>query len=284
MSVRGVPRRNSRRHRQARRRNFLLSTALICLLSGTTSNRLVCLAQGAGLAFEVATIKPAPPGEHRWQMQFKVDGFTARGVELRKVIQEAFGTYEEDRLVGGAAWVNTAKFDIEAKIDDADSDGFEELTLPERRTMLQSLLADRFKLTISREKRSMPVFTLAVAKNGPKLKRSASDSVPEMGVKGYSALVTHSQPGELDVQNCSMSDLASLLNDRAGRTVLDKTHLTERYDLSLRWKPDNDVEAAGPALPSLFTAMQEQLGLRLEPAKAAIEILVIDHVERPSEN
>lgn len=221
-------------------------------------------------------------------MQFTLDGFTARDVELRKVIQEAYGVYEEDRLYGGPTWVNTAKFDIEAKIDSVGAETFKELSLSERRSMLQGLLAERFKLNVRHEMKDLPVFSLVKAKGGPRLKKSKTENSDVSDIKGYSALVTHSQPGELDIQNCSMADLASILEDTVGRIILDKTQLSGRYDVSLRWTPESVAAAGNGATnsdwPTLFTALQEQRGLRLESTKSAIGTIVIDHVESPSEN
>ena len=247
--------------------------------------------------FDVATIKPNK-GNNGWRLEFTPDGFTARGVVLRQVIQEAFGIYEEDRMYGGPTWLVSEKFDIEAKVDSADAAGFRDFSLDQRRFMLQKFLADRFKLAVHRETKELPVYALVVAKNGPKLHESKPDTIYHSQIKGINGLVTHSERGHLEVQGFSMKAFAKLLYFSVGRTVVDQTGLTGRYDFSLHWMPDEvsaqtgkvteggQQEAGAPDSygPSIFTAFQEQLGLKLDQTKSPLDTIAIDHVEHPSEN
>ena len=246
------------------------------------------------ITFSVAAIRPSSPESRGWRLAFTPDGFSARNVPLRKVIQEAYGIYDEERLSGGSDHIETERFDIEAKIDEASGVDFKNISLSQRRSMLQALLADRFRLSIHHELKELPVYALVIAKKGPKLQRAASDVNSFGGIKGYDGLITHSGRGSLDVKSFSMSDLAQDLRYSAGRIVVDKTGLTGRYDFSLRWSPTSDAASATgqPAstqpsdspYPPIFTALQEQLGLKLEPMKYPLDTIVVDHVELPSEN
>jgi uncharacterized protein (TIGR03435 family) len=221
-------------------------------------------------------------------MEFTLDGFEARGVSLRQVIQEAYGVYEEDRLSEGPTWLSIQKFDIEAKIDSDDVTAFKALTLDQRRAMLRALLFERANLHIHHENVQIPVYELVVAKRGSKLHESSSHSLREADIKGYQGHVLQSHNGRLDVEELSMPALALNLHRFVGRTVVDKTGLTGRYDFSLRWTPDNlpdsDAMQAAAEWPSLFEAIEEQLGLKLESARSPVDTIVVDHIEIPSEN
>ena len=170
--------------------------------------------------------------------------------------------------------------------------------------MLQALLADRFKLTVHRETRELPVYSLVIGKNGPILQETKPDPSappapgPAASRGGSSIRISKmsSGPATMTALHTSASDLADSLSVQLGRTVLDKTGLTSRYDFTLKWTADDaqlplpSGSAPPPSLttdpsgPTLFTAVQEQLGLKLEPGKGPVEVVVIDHVERPSGN
>lgn len=276
---------------------FSMSVAVPSLSGQGTTPQSAGTPQITGpVLFAVASIKPNN-GDRGWRMEFTPDGFTARGVTLRKIVQEAYGVYEEDRMNGGPDWLTSEKFDIEAKIDSADAAGFKDFSLEQRRLMLQKLLADRYKLAVHHETKELPVYALIVAKNGPKFQESKPDTIDEGPIKGMDGHVTRSKRGQLEVNGISMKGLANLLHFSVGQTVVDQTGLKGRYDLSLQWTPDdvaapmpktaegNQPEAA-PELsgPSIFTAVQKQLGLKLEPTKSPLDTIVIDHVEHPSEN
>jgi uncharacterized protein (TIGR03435 family) len=175
----------------------------------------------------------------------------------------------------------------------------------ERQRMLQAVLADRFKLSLHRESKDLPEYMLVIAKNGSKLQESKAGDIYPNGITGPDGLplgphMMRMGGGQLTGQALSMADLVRLLSQRLGRTVLDKTGLTANYDFTLQWTPD---ESQAPMLkgteggqqgtdsapspkssgPSIFTAIQDQLGLKLEFQKVPMEILVIDHAEMPSE-
>jgi uncharacterized protein (TIGR03435 family) len=143
------------------------------------------------------------------------------------------------------------------------------------RQMMQALLADRFKLKLHRQTKDMPVYALVVGKNGPKLKRSALDAKS-------SATISN---GQIIFSRVALPALAYNLSQMLDRPVLDRTSLSENYyDFKLEWTPDGSPPAPGSNASSIFTAVQEQLGLKLESARVPQEILVVDHAERPSEN
>jgi uncharacterized protein (TIGR03435 family) len=180
------------------------------------------------------------------------------------------------QISAGPSWMDSDsdRFDIVA-----NAPGESAPTGDDVRRMLQSLLADRFQLKLHRETQERPVYALVVAKNGPKLKESGPD-------KEFSTTVRGSQTAQLTMTKATMEQLAIQLSGSGlDRPVLDKTGLAGHYDIALNWIP----EYAGPPASdsnsvNVFTAVQEQLGLRLEPQKAPVEILVIDHAEKPSEN
>ena len=189
----------------------------------------------------------------------------------------------------GSAWIDSDKFDIEAKTDPAVSDRMKNLTSDQGRLqkqqMLQSLLADRFKLSVHQETRQLPVYALVVAKGGPKLAESKENGNTVSAKRGH--LIVQSRN--------SVATLAEELSKVLGRDVLDQTGIDGRYSIDLKWTPDDSAAPTPTAQqqatpmpdasgPSIFTALQEQLGLKLQPAKASVQVLVIDHIEPPSPN
>lgn len=209
------------------------------------------------------------------------------------------GFYRNDRLVGVPAWLNSEHYDIDARVSEADLPQWQGSTARKvmLRAMLQEMLAERLKLAVHREWREMPDYALVIGKNGPKLiaaadhdsqailrKHPGGSAIP--GGLGGGVMVADPARGEVWLYNSSMVTVALLLSNLSGRPVVDKTGLTGTYDIdlhtSLSANPASD-EAAESG-PSVFTAVQEQLGLKLEPEKGKVENLVFDHVERPSEN
>ncbi|WP_256369658.1 TIGR03435 family protein [Granulicella sp. L56] len=238
------------------------------------------------ITFAVSTVKPSQ--SQGWRLQPTLNGYTAMGVSLFQMIQEAYGIYQPDRLSGGPAWIDASKFDLEAKMEDADVSVYRGLTLEQRHQMLQALLADRFKLVVHHELKEFPAYALVVAKSGPKLHAATLEqTTPDGDIKGITGLVTQSQRGLLAVQGFSMEGLASLLSGYGdvGRKVVDKTGLKGRYDFTLRWAPnDRAITASDASGPSIFTAIQEDLGLKLEPSRTMLDTIVVDHAEKPTEN
>ncbi len=182
-------------------------------------------------------------------------------------------------------------YDLDAKIDPADLPATP-LSSRQLAHLLEPVLADRFQLRVHHEMRTLPVYRIVLAKGGLKMKESAS---PAPAALGSPELPTGAPPGScyhtsagngLRVErDCSMNDIKNILEGPSGRYLIDKTGLTGRYDFELHWTPD-DTPADSPLAggPSIFTAVEEQLGLKLQPAKAPVDVLVIDSAKRPSQN
>ena len=241
-------------------------------------------------AFEVATIKSTPPNWRggRFIRMESAHEFVARNHTLKTLVQAAYNLNPR-AVSGGPPWIDADHYDILAK-----APGEIRPNLEEQMSMLRNLLADRFKLGFHREQKELPYYALTVAKSGPKLKESTVS--PDASPEGPPPLifVVDLPVIRLPGRYATLAELAWVMQRAAlDRPVVDKTGLSERYDFDLEFTPDESQfnglfgKVAGAdesAKPGLFAALQEQLGLRLEPAKGPIEALVIDGVERPSEN
>lgn len=224
-------------------------------------------------AYEVATIKPPA-----------ANGFAR---PLRVYIQSAFGLpVNSVGWVVGPDWVNSARYVIQGKPPESIEKAMQTMTAEERRKqaqlMEQSLLADRFKLKAHFETREMPVYQLIVAKGGPKLKEDPDSSHAQAAIYASRIRAT-----AITMQN--LIDFLEGAPDIGGRVVIDETGLSGRYDLLLKWAPleagwSETAQSSDAEGTSLFTAIEEQLGLKLVPTKGPGQVLVIDHIERPSEN
>jgi bla regulator protein BlaR1 len=246
--------------------------------------------------FEVASIKPNKTGEPNVSLMFTPNGFHATNAPLREVIQLAYQV-QEFQLSGGPPWINSERYDIVAKVDGSVAEKVDKLDMDQHRAMLRPLLEDRFHLKVHQETKELPVYALLVGKNGPKLHEAKPNDTYPDGIKDPDGVarsgLMRMGPGGLTAQGLPMATIVRLLSQQLGRTVVDKTGLTGIYDVNLKWTPDS-----GPASmmgadskptpdtsgPSIFTAIQEQLGLKLESRKGPVEVLVIDSAERPSAN
>jgi uncharacterized protein (TIGR03435 family) len=232
-----------------------------------------CLfAQSEPLAFEAASVKPNISGD-RGSSSHGTKGQTVfTNFSLQHLIMQAYNV--KDFQLTGPEWMANVRFDITAKYPG-------DTTNEQRSLMLQTLLLDRFHLAIHRESKDMPAYALTVAKNGPKL---------EEGKPGGASTTTNS--GRFEDKGVSMANFADQLSRQVEHPVTDKTGLTGVYNLKMQWTPDDQPAAKGdsapaePALgPSIFVALQEQLGLKLQTQKLPVEIIVVDHVDRaPVEN
>jgi uncharacterized protein (TIGR03435 family) len=241
-------------------------------------------------SFEVASVKPGDPNNRQVCVCFEPPGrFVGINVTLKMLIGDAYNL-RNHQISGGPNWLDSAKFDIEGKVPGATPipaglDG------PPRilRLMEQSLLEERFKLAVHRETREEQVYELVVDRGGPKLKEAADTPGGPQGI-GFNGR------GHLTGTAAHMMLFVNELSQLLGRTVIDKTGLTGKYDFTLKWTPDPGMlpgfVADGPDAPpppdpngpSIFTAMQEDLGLKLQAAKGPVEIIVIDHAEKPDAN
>jgi uncharacterized protein (TIGR03435 family) len=271
-------------------------TLLFVLLAAGASSR----AQGTPqLSFEVATVKPMdiknprPPSVNIAGDQFQVTGMTLK--ELIKIAYDL--NYGADRQVsGGPAWTASTRFDIDAKEDPALGEKLAKLSSEERgeqlRQMLRGLLAERFKLQVHHEKSELAIYELVVAKSGSKLMPSAGlpSSKDADNVAKPRSWIRFAGKGLLEGTAADAQMLVTVLSmqpEIGSRLVIDKTGLSGKYDFTLKWTPDVG-EGANPASPdtgpSLFTALQEELGLRLQPTKAPVDVIAIDQVQLPTAN
>jgi uncharacterized protein (TIGR03435 family) len=236
-------------------------------------------------AFEVATVKPVEPDAKsgRFIVMQGTNRFVEKAYTLKLLIAAAYDLNPRT-ISGGPPWVSSDHYDIVAV-----TPGEVRPTHDEQMSMLRSLLADRFKLTFHREQKVFSIYSLELAKSGPKLKPSASHP-DEPAVVGPG--VVYPQRVVLPGRNATMESFVSLLQRAIlDRPVVDKTGLTGRYDFDLEWAPDEtqfggDLPPASAAAtsPPLFEAIQQQLGLRLEATRGPVAALVVDTVERPSAN
>lgn len=240
----------------------------------------VAAVDGKGLpVYDVATIKPNKTGSGHSSISVDDAVFRTENVSLRSLLQNAFDVRKE-QIEGLPPWAESARWDINAKVVDPDMKALEKLKPEERRAMLQTLLTERFALKWHFESRVMSSYELVVAKSGVLFKEGASPKNSGVSQNNTSLKAT----------STPMTRLAAVLSDELHRPVVDKTGLSGGYDFSLKWTPD-DVSGSGDrgvkeedAPPTLFTALQEQLGLRLQAGKDPIAVLVIDRLELPTEN
>jgi uncharacterized protein (TIGR03435 family) len=244
------------------------------------------LTEGTKLEFEVATIKPTPEGQQGSGINVNGRDFRTRNTSLSDLITFAFGLHLK-QISGLPRWAETDRYDIQARIpgEGAPSD-------VQLRTMMQSLIKDRFGLSHHTEKRELSVYAISVGKGGPAgikmVKNDSKGPLPGFGSQGL---------GKMRARNATMKDFASILQFRVlDRPVIDQSGLTDRFDFTLDWTPDEfqyprataaqrTAVPTGPdAPPDLLTAIQEQLGMKLQATKAPADVLVIDKVSEPSEN
>lgn len=233
--------------------------------------------------FDVASIRQNMDGGghmHIWNDRHTGE-FRTVNAPLKMILEYAYDL-PQTQMVGGPKWVDSARFDIDAKSDAAVGDALAKMDTgvanDHKRAMVRTLLEDRFGLVVHKETREMPVFDLVVAKGGPKFQKSDLQGTTINEGRDHIDAIGSDH---------TLAILCESLGKRTGRVVVNKTGLDGRYKLTLKWTPD-DVAAAGrtgpEAPPDLFTAIQEQLGLKLEPARGQVPVLVLDAVTMPSEN
>jgi uncharacterized protein (TIGR03435 family) len=258
----------------------LLLNACICgvvVASTATGQSAPALQPAATLAYDVVSIKPDNgKGPYSGWSRTTPDGFSAN-LTVRSYVMGAFNLIMDSQLSSLPEWANTAQFEIQAKLDPERVKAHNALSREERgkqdSLMLQALLADRFHLQVRHELKQLPVYELVVAKGGAKLKESDANAQSGYSVGG----------GHLSGKGVEIQSLAYTLSSVAGRVIIDKTGFTGKYDIELNWASE-DSPGATDTGPSIFAAVQEQLGLKLEPAKATLDTIVVEHIEKPSEN
>ncbi|WP_263378121.1 TIGR03435 family protein [Granulicella paludicola] len=238
------------------------------------------MAADANPTFEVATVKPSKPDAQGWGIQVIPGGrFRTLNTTLLDLIKFSYDL-QDKQVVEAPAWVATDKFDVSAQPDIPGLPNERQL-----KNMVQKLLTDRFQLKFHDDKRELSAYVLRVSKDGPKIKKSESqDGLPGYGFRGL---------GILSVNNSDMDGFCRMMQASVlDRPVVNQTALEGRWSFLLKWTPDESQfggkmkmpEPAADAPPPLFTAMPEQLGLKLDAEKAQVKTMVIDHVDKPSDN
>jgi len=288
---------------------------LICALGIPVSAQT----PGVRPSFEVASVKPNNSNSTNSSTSFNRGRFVATNVTVKLLLMSAYRV-QDFQIIGGPGWIGSDAFDIEAKPEEGavpqqqgprDPTAIDPMSL-----MVQSLLEDRFELKLHRETRELPVYILSIGKDGPKFKAvdpaQQTDAPP--GARGVGGVGRVPPPASLPVGNMGSSvnngrgemsahavpiaRLVNFLAQQLRRPVVDKTDLRDLYDFRVEWTRDQNVGAApqtaggaptpatpdAPSGPSMFTALQEQLGLKLDSGKAPVEVIVIDSVQKPREN
>jgi uncharacterized protein (TIGR03435 family) len=264
------------------------------------------------MTFDVVSIredKSVPTPEHPPQYGPTPDGYRLKGLPLILAILAAYipsggddsVVFKFDQIAGIPTWLPQTRYDIEAKVSEADLPRWKDPTEQPAmlRAMLQAMLADRFKLAVHRETRVVPIYEMTVGRTGPKFKPSEATALADIRLKhpdaftlvGGTIVATGPNPGQQRLFGVTMPGLCSFLSNMAGRPVHDKTGLTGKYDITYQVELPPPAQEGGGTVPSpdfstsqIFFVVEDQLGLKLRPEKGPVESLVIDHVERPSEN
>ncbi len=252
----------------------------------------------AEFKYDVASFKVNKSGPGRAMFSSPDDGLSMTNLNLKELVGFAYGlatAAQDGRIVGAPSWITSEAYDVEAKMDSTTAEALRKLNPNDRalarQHMFQELLADRCKLAAHWETKEFPVYELVIAKGGSKIQESkpsdpATAGRGGMGLKG--------RGGPLTAREVPISNLVGLLSMLLNRTVVDKTGLAGKYDFTLNWTPDESNDPSffpsstgqppDPAGPSIFAALQEQLGLKLEAGKGPVQVIVIDHIEKPSGN
>ena len=234
--------------------------------------------------YEVATIKPTDPNHARGGFTLQGRHMVAGNFTVEGLITLAYNLHPK-QVTGGPEWITADHYDLDVL---PDHEGLP--SLDQARGIVRKLLADRFALKFHEDTKELSVYVLSVVKTGPKFTKSSSDPSSPPGLGG--------PPGRIMVRNASMAEFAQVMQGALDRPVVDQTGLKDRYDFQFRWTPDESQYGGripppnsgdngatnADAPPPLFTAIQEQIGLKLDAEKAPAKVMVIESVQKPSEN
>ena len=255
--------------------------------------------------FEVVSIHPDDPDGHRMRIGMGPDArFVAEGVTIKRLVCMAYGI-QDFQLEGAPNWFTAQRFSIHAKSESEVEEQFPRLTDDQKmmvgKQMVQDMLADRFKLSLRQESKEVPILGIVADKNGPKLHEAKPGDTYPNGLKdgdgtGHAGMMRFNGT-HLTAQGMKLDNLASFLSGQLNEIVENKTGLNGNYDFTLEWSPEADrpegparvsesenASADGNSGASIFTAIKEQLGLRLESQKGAVPVYVVIKAEKPSEN
>lgn len=262
-------------------------------LGGTQANGV---AKNTPMAFDIVSIRQTKPGQRSGGYGMMRDGVLMRNISLRRLVMFAFRVRSDRYLSGLPGWADSVRFDITAKVDEDKASMLRALPPPQAREarllMLQKMLADRFHFRSHEVSSEVPAYALVVDKGRTKLKEAGADVA---GTAGKPETSDSARDGEISLHDVPMALLARQLSDYVNREVVDQTGLTGTWDISLKWTPQASLDQpdntqAQPANTEadpgpIFTAIREQLGLRLVPTHpTTVNTMVVDHVEMPTEN
>lgn len=260
--------------------------------------------------FEVASVHSAGSNGmvNMVRLSFDADSYSATNATIQMLIKDAYGIGDK-QLVMSAPSKNTTLYDIEAKVDSDTMDALSKMSSDELKAahqqMLRALLTERFKLSTHWDEKELAVYSLEIAKGGPKLHEAKPGEAYTSGMKdrngnlvGPRMMLSRLGGGQISGQGVSLDVFVAQLSGQLHELIIDKTGLKGTYDFNLQWTPDHDpspvsdaadhnasgADSANDFGPSLFTAVQEQLGLKLLPTSGPVKVLVVDHLEHPSEN
>ena len=252
----------------------LLPGAVAACAQGNPVQPLKPMARTADPAFEVAAIKPADPSDTNQGFRLEGRRIFVESVTMTSLICFAY-SIQKTQIVNAPQWFDEQRWNIEGTPDTEGAPSWHQY-----RQMLQKLLSTRFGLVMHHDKRELSVYTLTVAKGGPKIEKSKSD--PDALSDGSGRGMGSAQ--YMKFTNDSMTDFAQTMQLMVDRPVVEQTNLSGRYDFTLLWTPDVMHDTPTDTAPGLFTAVQEQLGLKLTAARIPTDVFVIDAATRPTEN
>lgn len=255
-----------------------LFSAMVCAaLLGTPGMKAQPSEQ---LKWDVTSVKPMSPDSCKpgeGGVRYLTNGLSAACVPVVFVVEFAYHLMDPERIVGLPKWATGPQmYAIEARVSGQDTAAFSALKRDEKASMMRSVFSERFNMKAHIETREMPAYALVIAKSGSKLKNSADT---ERGVSQFGG-----STGEVKWANSPLTDLKFLLAKETGRPVVDNTGLTGKYDFLLEYTPSSRIATDHSGRPSIFTALEEQLGLKLVPSKQSVEVLVVDSIEQPNKN
>jgi uncharacterized protein (TIGR03435 family) len=287
----------------------LMGALIILILGNATSipaQSRVNDMQEDHFTLEAVSIKPDESDFSGFRMMYTSNGFTVKATP-EMIIRIAYGV-QDFQISGAPKWLNSERYEIEAKMNKATIEQINKLDKAQatraHQQMLRELLANQYKLVLHHETKELPIYSLVIAKSGPKLQQAKPEDTYLSGIKDPNgqpmkgAHLMRIGPGELTGQALPIAELVRLLSQQLGRTILDKTGLKGEYDFALKWTPEghssplykgnkggtleNHTLTPDSSEPTLFAALQQQLGLRLESQRGPVDIFIIDRVEKPS--
>jgi len=282
-------------HRTSVRRSICaLTLALLTVLPAHGQSQLPPpSSQVTAPAFDVVSVKPNKSGSGGMSMSAVTDTFKGTNLTVANLVMNSYDLSSDDLIFGLPGWTRSAHFDVDAKMVNPDAKQTENLARDQRRALMLSILKDRFHFQAHLETKTLPVYDLVVAKGGARFigdKAPDADTAAAMAKRGLTnggGMVVYD--GEITAGGMPVSSLVFSLTGAVGRTVIDRTGLTGTYNFELKWTPEHGAAATAEpdsqnSGPSIFTALEEQLGLKLQSSKGPVQTLVVDHVEMPTEN